>query len=313
MGRLAKLHGEDAARRDAAGDLRRGRRGRAGRPPRRASTPASTRAARSSSRGARRACRRSRRRSRSTGGSGSGTATGWSTPRSSPGGSGSPGPWRRSCPTMRPSSTRAGSCAAWRARSSATGRGSSRGPRSPTFRPKDANGRATLVTARGEVRAPVVVLAGEAYLTELPGLHRQLVPLWSLIVLTEPLSGRPVGRDRLGQPRDAGLDPALGRLPVTHRGRPDPVRRPRRAVPLRVADPARVRPPRPDPRPAAGVRARVVPDRSPASGSPTPGAGRWACPATGTRRWRSTRRPGSRRLAATSVTACPRRTSPAAR
>ena len=56
------------------------------------------------------------------------------------------------------------------------------------FRPKDATGRAALVTARGEVRAPVVVLAGEAYLTELPGLHRQLVPLWSLIVLTEPLS-----------------------------------------------------------------------------------------------------------------------------
>jgi glycine/D-amino acid oxidase-like deaminating enzyme len=56
------------------------------------------------------------------------------------------------------------------------------------FRPKDASGRATLVTARGEVRAPVVVLAGEAYLAELPRLHRQLVPLYSLIVLTEPVT-----------------------------------------------------------------------------------------------------------------------------
>ncbi|HEY3334693.1 MAG TPA: FAD-dependent oxidoreductase [Candidatus Limnocylindrales bacterium] len=56
------------------------------------------------------------------------------------------------------------------------------------FRPRDATGRAALVTDRGEVRAPVVVLAGEAYLTELPQLHRQLVPLWSLIVLTEPVS-----------------------------------------------------------------------------------------------------------------------------
>jgi glycine/D-amino acid oxidase-like deaminating enzyme len=56
------------------------------------------------------------------------------------------------------------------------------------FRPKDASGCATLVTARGEVRAPVIVLAGEAYLSELPQLHRQLVPLWSLIVLTEPLT-----------------------------------------------------------------------------------------------------------------------------
>ncbi|HEX5826181.1 MAG TPA: FAD-dependent oxidoreductase [Candidatus Limnocylindrales bacterium] len=56
------------------------------------------------------------------------------------------------------------------------------------FRARDASGRAALVTARGEVRAPVIVLAGEAYLTELPQLHRQLVPLWSLIVLTEPVS-----------------------------------------------------------------------------------------------------------------------------
>lgn len=56
------------------------------------------------------------------------------------------------------------------------------------FRARDASGRAALVTARGEVRAPVVVLAGEAYLSELPQLHRQLVPLWSLIVLTEPVT-----------------------------------------------------------------------------------------------------------------------------
>ena len=55
-------------------------------------------------------------------------------------------------------------------------------------RPKDASGRASLVTPRGEVRAPVVILAGEAYLSELQRLHRQLVPLWSLIVLTEPVT-----------------------------------------------------------------------------------------------------------------------------
>ncbi len=56
------------------------------------------------------------------------------------------------------------------------------------FRPRESSGLATLVTDRGDVRAPVVVLAGEAYLSELPPLHRQLVPLWSLIVLTEPLT-----------------------------------------------------------------------------------------------------------------------------
>lgn len=57
------------------------------------------------------------------------------------------------------------------------------------FRPRDDSGKAALITARGEeVRAPVIVLAGEAYLSELKQLHRQLVPLWSLIVLTEPVS-----------------------------------------------------------------------------------------------------------------------------
>jgi glycine/D-amino acid oxidase-like deaminating enzyme len=54
-------------------------------------------------------------------------------------------------------------------------------------RPKDPSGTARLVTPFGDVRAPVVVLAGEAYLSELTSLHRQLVPLWSLIVLTEPV------------------------------------------------------------------------------------------------------------------------------
>jgi glycine/D-amino acid oxidase-like deaminating enzyme len=45
-----------------------------------------------------------------------------------------------------------------------------------------------LRTARGDVRARTVVLAGEAYLTGLAQLHRQLLPLYSLIVLTEPVS-----------------------------------------------------------------------------------------------------------------------------
>jgi glycine/D-amino acid oxidase-like deaminating enzyme len=46
---------------------------------------------------------------------------------------------------------------------------------------------AALVTDAGEVSADVVVLAGEAYLTRLRPLHRSLIPVWSLIVLTEPL------------------------------------------------------------------------------------------------------------------------------
>ena len=45
-----------------------------------------------------------------------------------------------------------------------------------------------LVTAAGEVRAGTIVLAGEAYLSRLKRLRRQLIPTYSLIVLTEPLS-----------------------------------------------------------------------------------------------------------------------------
>lgn len=45
-----------------------------------------------------------------------------------------------------------------------------------------------LVTPRGEVRAKTIVLAGEAYLSQLAPLRRQLIPVYSLIVLTEPLS-----------------------------------------------------------------------------------------------------------------------------
>ncbi len=46
-----------------------------------------------------------------------------------------------------------------------------------------------LVTPAGEVRAKTaIVLAGESYLTRLPRLHRAVLPVYSLIALTEPLS-----------------------------------------------------------------------------------------------------------------------------
>ncbi len=42
-------------------------------------------------------------------------------------------------------------------------------------------------TPYGDVRARVLVLAGEAYLSQLRQLHRALIPIYSLIVLTEPI------------------------------------------------------------------------------------------------------------------------------
>jgi glycine/D-amino acid oxidase-like deaminating enzyme len=46
----------------------------------------------------------------------------------------------------------------------------------------------TLHTARGDVRAGTIVLCGEAYLTRLAKLRRQLIPVYSLMTLTEPLT-----------------------------------------------------------------------------------------------------------------------------
>jgi len=45
-----------------------------------------------------------------------------------------------------------------------------------------------LHTERGHVRAKTIVLCGEAYLSQLPKLRRQVLPVYSLITLTEPLS-----------------------------------------------------------------------------------------------------------------------------
>ncbi|HZQ94284.1 MAG TPA: FAD-dependent oxidoreductase [Candidatus Sulfotelmatobacter sp.] len=48
---------------------------------------------------------------------------------------------------------------------------------------------ASLITPAGEVRAQrAIVLAGESYLTQLRRLHRVLLPVYSLIALTEPLT-----------------------------------------------------------------------------------------------------------------------------
>ena len=52
----------------------------------------------------------------------------------------------------------------------------------------ETGGSPRLATARGEVRAGTIVLAGEAYLSRLRELHRQVLPVYSLIVLTEPLA-----------------------------------------------------------------------------------------------------------------------------
>ena len=53
----------------------------------------------------------------------------------------------------------------------------------------EGGARPRVLTRGGELRArQAIILAGEAYLSRLPGLHRAVMPVYSLIVLTEPLS-----------------------------------------------------------------------------------------------------------------------------
>jgi glycine/D-amino acid oxidase-like deaminating enzyme len=51
----------------------------------------------------------------------------------------------------------------------------------------EGGGNPRFVTDAGEVHAGAIVLAGEAYLARLRKLRRQVLPVYSLIVLTEPL------------------------------------------------------------------------------------------------------------------------------
>lgn len=53
--------------------------------------------------------------------------------------------------------------------------------------PADSIGPGRVQTAHGEVRAKIVVRATEGYTATLPGLRRELAPVYSLIVATEPL------------------------------------------------------------------------------------------------------------------------------
>ncbi|MPZ72649.1 MAG: FAD-dependent oxidoreductase [Nitriliruptorales bacterium] len=62
------------------------------------------------------------------------------------------------------------------------------GTRATGISPGGAGRRPELHTDRGDVRADVVVVAGEAYLSQLPQFHRHVLPIYSLAVMTAPLT-----------------------------------------------------------------------------------------------------------------------------
>ena len=63
-----------------------------------------------------------------------------------------------------------------------------------------------LHTARGHARAKTIVLAGESYLSRFPQLRRRVMPVYSLITLTEPLS--PADWQAIGWEAREGLSSA---------------------------------------------------------------------------------------------------------
>jgi glycine/D-amino acid oxidase-like deaminating enzyme len=87
----------------------------------------------------------------------------------------------------------------------------------------------TVLTPQGTVRAGVVVRATEGYTPELPGLRRALIPVYSLMIATEPLPDSAweaiglAGRETFGDHRHLiiyGQRTADGRLAFGGRGAP---------------------------------------------------------------------------------------------
>ena len=95
--------------------------------------------------------------------------------------------------------------------------------------------RGELVTDHGSVRADVVVRATEGYTAE-PA--RRAAAVRAAVLADDRHRAAPavgLGRDRPAPPRDVRRPPAHAHLRPAHRRRPVRVRRPRRAVPLRLA------------------------------------------------------------------------------
>jgi glycine/D-amino acid oxidase-like deaminating enzyme len=65
--------------------------------------------------------------------------------------------------------------------------GSTEGPASGAPGPAAGGRRGVIRTPHGTVRADVVLAATEGYTPDLPGRHREVIPMYSLMIATEPL------------------------------------------------------------------------------------------------------------------------------
>ena len=97
-------------------------------------------------------------------------------------------------------------------------------------------------TEHGVVRAGTVVRATEGFTPQLPGHRRTSIPVYSLVIATEPLPASTWDEIGLARRETFSDFRHLHRLRPAHRRRPDRLRRPRRAVPRGLAHRAAVRP-----------------------------------------------------------------------
>jgi glycine/D-amino acid oxidase-like deaminating enzyme len=146
------------------------------------------------------------------------------------------------------------------------------------IRAGEAGDRPSVITSGGTVRADFVVRATEAWTPTLPGLERAIVPVYSLMVATEPL-----GADFWSR---AGLESRASFADHRHM-----IIYGQRTADGRIAFGGRGAPPSTASRPCTPCCARRSPSSSQSSVMPashTPGAGRSASRGTGTRRSGST-------------------------
>ena len=171
----------------------------------------------------------------------------------------------------------------------------------------------SVITDHGTVRAELVVRATEGYTPSLRGERRRFIPIYSLMIATEPLPA--AAWDEIGLRRRETFGDLRHLRIYGQRTADDRIAFGGRGAPYHFAleDAARVRP---GPRECTPRSAKCWSTSSQWSGttrSPTSGAARSASRATGTRRWGSIVSASWPGRAATSATAWRPRTWPAAR
>ncbi|WP_407342344.1 FAD-dependent oxidoreductase [Pengzhenrongella phosphoraccumulans] len=169
-----------------------------------------------------------------------------------------------------------------------------------------------VVTDHGTVRARHVVRATEAWTAHLPGSRRAVIPVYSLMIATEPLPAEVW--DRIGLARHETFADHRHLVIYGQRTADDRIAfggAAPRTTGVRASTPRSTR--RTGCTPTCAARWWSCSPRSPTPRSRTRGADRSASRATGTPASGSTRAPGWRGRAATSGTGCPRPTSRAAR